>query len=210
MADPTANTGEKRKRAAGKAMGDSYEAAKEQAKGIARDTLDELKSQTSAASEAAQRSVARLGDQMREAAESLLHEQQERVAEAVHGLAEALRQAAETLEREERDVAARYADQAAAQIDRLSETMRQRHLRDMLANAEDFARRQPALFIVGAVAIGFVVGRVLARPAERGRRTRRLEGYATTGGESRHHAAAYEPQGEATAGYGAGSKPEPS
>jgi ElaB/YqjD/DUF883 family membrane-anchored ribosome-binding protein len=130
---------------------------------MGRDALDQLKAQAGAAGEAAQRSVSRLGEQMREAAGSLLHEQKERVAEAVHGLAEALRQAADTLEREEKSVAARYADQAAVQIDRLSETVRRQHLRDMLASAEDFARRQPAVFIAGAMAIGFVAGRLLSR-----------------------------------------------
>jgi ElaB/YqjD/DUF883 family membrane-anchored ribosome-binding protein len=176
MADPIASTSERRgERAAGK--------------GPVRDALEPLRAP---ASDAFEQGAGRIGEQMREAAEELLREQKERVAAAVHGLADALRQAAHTFEREESRITARYIDQAAAQIDRLSETMRRRSLQDMLASAEDIARRQPALFVTGAVAIGFVVGRVLSRAGDG--RTPRSEGYAMTAGESSCHHAGSAPQ----------------
>ena len=172
MADPVASTGERRGERAAE-------------KGSVRDASEPLRAPASAASDAFEQGAGRIGEQMREAAEELLREQKERVAAAVHGLADALRQAAHTFEREESRVAARYIDRAAAQIDRLSEAMRRQTLRDVLASAEDIARRQPALFVTGAVAIGFVVGRVLSRAGDG--RTRRTEGYATTAGESSYH-----------------------
>jgi ElaB/YqjD/DUF883 family membrane-anchored ribosome-binding protein len=194
-------------------LGEGYEAAMGQAAEVARDTLERLKAEASAAGAAAQRTASRIGEQVREAAESLLDEQKQRVAGAVHGLAEALRQASDTLEREQSGVAAHYADQAAAQIERLSETVRQQRLQDMLADAENFARRQPALFGVGAVAIGFLVGRLLSRPTRHASRNARFEAYAATGGESMPHAASVEPRGEAqgdtVAGCGSGAKAEP-
>jgi len=177
--DPVASTGERRgKRRAGK--------------GPARDALEPLSVPSSAASDALEQGAGRIGEQMRDAAEELLLEQKERAAVAVHSLAEALRQAADTFEREESRVAARYIDQAAAQIDRLSETMHRQSLQDMLASAEDIARRQPALFLTGAVAIGFVVGRVLSRAGDG--RAPRMEGYATTAGESSYHHAESAPR----------------
>jgi plasmid stabilization system protein ParE len=181
MADPVASAGERRgERAAGK--------------GSVRDASEPPGAPASAASDAFAQSADRIGEQVREAAGELLREQKERVAAAVHGLADALRQAAHTFEREESRVAARYIDQAAAQIDRLSETMRRQTLPDMLASAEDIARRQPALFVTGAVAIGFVMGRVLWRGGDG--RTRRSEGYAMTAGESSyHHAGSAPPSG---------------
>jgi len=91
--------------------------------------------------------------------------------------------------------AAHYADRAAAQIDRLSETVRSRQFGEMVTDAEDFARRQPALFIAVAVAAGFVIGRLLARPSRRDHRTAAGESYRP----------GYRPGGEAMAGYGAGS-----
>jgi len=146
----------------------------------------------------ARRGARRVGEQVREAAESVLHEQQERIADVVHGFADALRQTADTLERDDQRTIARYADQAAEQIDRLGETMRSRRIADMLANAEGFARREPALFMAGAVAAGFVIGRLLARPAAEGRRA---AGYAMTGGEQSPHAG-YRGAEEPLAGYG--------
>jgi ElaB/YqjD/DUF883 family membrane-anchored ribosome-binding protein len=144
----------------------------------------------------AQQGARRIGEQVREAAESLLQEQKDRAAEAVHGLADALRHTADTLERDEKVAVARYADQAAAQIDRLSENLRARDFRDLLANLEGFARRQPSLFIAGAVAAGFVIGRILARPANGGAR-----GYAMTGGEHAWHHGEERAE-ELQAGYG--------
>jgi ElaB/YqjD/DUF883 family membrane-anchored ribosome-binding protein len=149
----------------------------------------------------ARQGAQRFGAQMRDAAQSVLNEQKGRVADVVHDLAEALRRTAHTLEHEENATAARYADQAAAQIDRFSETVRRRELADFLAGTEDFARRQPSLFIAGAVATGFVIGRLLARPPEGGNAPR---GYAMTGGEDAHHAAA-EAAEAPLAGYGSGA-----
>lgn len=140
----------------------------------------------------------RFGEQVREALQSVLQEQKERMADTVHGVADALRRTAGTLEREENQAIARYADQAAAQIDRFSETVRRREIGDLVAGAEGFARRQPSLFIAGAVAAGFVIGRVLARPSEGAARPL---GYATTGGERARHAGG-RPAEEPLAGYG--------
>jgi hypothetical protein len=39
--------------------------------------------------------------------------------------------------------------------------MRERHWGELVADTEDFARRQPAWFVLGAVATGFVLGRLL-------------------------------------------------
>jgi hypothetical protein len=39
--------------------------------------------------------------------------------------------------------------------------MRERHWGELVADTEDFARRQPTWFVLGAVATGFVLGRLL-------------------------------------------------
>lgn len=175
----------------------------ETTKEAAQQTLDAAKEGAGATAEAAQRGAARLGEQMRDAAESLLHEQKDRMADAVHDLADALRRTAGTFEHEQKATAARYAGQAADQIDRFSATMRDQQMRDLLAKAEGFARRQPVLFIAGAIAAGFVVGRILARPAGDGA----AHGYQTGGGTHGQHG--YLPQEESLAGYGAGTEAGP-
>lgn len=145
-------------------VGSTLDAIKSQATDAARDA----RAQAAAAGTAAQRQVARLGEQMRDAAESLVEEQKERMAVAVRGVADMLRRTADTLERENNTTAAHYAGRVAAQIDRFSTAVREREISEMVASTEDFARRQPALFIAGAVAAGFVIGRLLARPSRRG------------------------------------------
>jgi len=145
----------------------------------------------------ARRGALRLGDQLREAAQSTLHEQKQRAADTVHGVAEALRRAADSFEREQNRAIARYTDQAAAQVDRFSDTMRTREVGELVAEAEDFARRSPSLFLAGAVAAGFLIGRLLAKPGEQ---SGGPQGYAMTGGERAPHAG--EPTGEPLAGYG--------
>lgn len=146
-----------------RSVGSTLDAIKSQATDAARDA----RAQATAAGTAAQRQVARLGEQMRDAAESLVDEQKERMAVAVRGVADMLRRTADTLEREHNTTAAHYAGRVAAQIDRFSTAVREHEISEMVASTEDFARRQPALFIAGAVAAGFVIGRLLARPSRR-------------------------------------------
>jgi hypothetical protein len=118
----------------------------------------------SASAETLELGVGRLGDQMREAARSLLHEKMERVAQAVDAFAEAFRRAAWSLDRNRQSRAAHYAEQAAARIERVSADVRNHHFNDMMAGTNDFAHRRPALFVAGAVAAGFVLSRLLVRP----------------------------------------------
>jgi hypothetical protein len=108
----------------------------------------------------------RLFGDVRNAAEEMIEERKGRAAETVHGVAEALRRTASNL-KDDNDLVARYAQQAAETIDRFSETVRQRRVADIVADLDDFARRQPTLFLVGAVAAGFIVGRFMAASAER-------------------------------------------
>jgi hypothetical protein len=104
-------------------------------------------------------------DEIRDAAEALLEEQKDRAADAVHSVADALQRTAQTLDRENMPIA-QYATRAAESIDEFSERFRQRRWSDLLAEAEGFARRQPALFLAGAVAMGFVFGRFIASSTE--------------------------------------------
>lgn len=187
MADRDDVSGARRGRRGGRSIGDTFDTMKEQATDTARD----VRAQAAAASAAAQRQVGRLGEQMRDAAQSLIDEQKERMAAAVHDIADVLRRTADTLERENKVTAAHYAGRVAAQVDRFSATVREREFGEMVASTEDFARRQPALFIAGAVAAGFVIGRLLARPRQR---NYRVDGDVD-----------YRSGDDALAGYAAGS-----
>jgi ElaB/YqjD/DUF883 family membrane-anchored ribosome-binding protein len=100
-------------------------------------------------------------DAARSAAESLLEEQKRQIADRASGIAKALRSAAQPLDESQSRVIARYLEEAATQVDEVSRTMRERHWGELVADTEDFARRQPTWFVLGAVATGFVLGRLL-------------------------------------------------
>ncbi|WP_142848810.1 hypothetical protein [Telmatospirillum sp. J64-1] len=76
-------------------------------------------------------------------------------------VAHALHEAARDLEKEKQDMTAHYADLAADQIERVAETLREKEWRELAEDVEALARRQPALFIGGAMVAGFLLGRFL-------------------------------------------------
>jgi ElaB/YqjD/DUF883 family membrane-anchored ribosome-binding protein len=98
---------------------------------------------------------------VREAATHLLEDQKERAAESVRSLAGALHRTAESLEEENPSVA-ELADRMAERIDAACMRFRERRFSELVADTEDFAQRRPALFIAGAVAVGFALGRMMA------------------------------------------------
>ena len=104
----------------------------------------------------------RLGEEVRDAGVTLLTEQKHRLVDTMQGFAHALHHSAETLRHEHNQVAAGFADQAAAQLERVAGNLREQELSDFVAGAETLARRQPALFIMGAVGLGFLAARLIA------------------------------------------------
>jgi hypothetical protein len=100
-------------------------------------------------------------DAARSAAESLLEQQKRQIAERILGMAEALYAAARPLDQTQNRIVARYLEAAASQVHGFSHTMRQRRWIDVIADAEDFARRKPMLFVLGSVAAGLALGRLL-------------------------------------------------
>jgi hypothetical protein len=110
----------------------------------------------------------------RSAAEALVYEQKQRAAAQVRGIGEAVRSAAQSLERSQTPALARYADQAASQIEQFSHLVGDRSWSEILAETRYFARRQPWLFLFAATAAGFLAGRVLLAPTNRGPGDREL------------------------------------
>ncbi len=108
-----------------------------------------------------------LTDAAQSAALSLVDEQKARAAAQVGGVAAAVRAAARSLEGSQSSVAAGYAHCAAREIEAFAATIRERHWAELAADVENVARRQPALFVAGAVAVGFLVGRFLSAASSR-------------------------------------------
>lgn len=112
---------------------------------------------------------ARVIDAAKDRARSLFEEQQLRAADQVGSVAQALHQAASQLNDQN---ASTYVSRAADQVDRFADTLRSHDLDDLIDQTERFARRQPELFIGGALLVGLALGRFLKASGDR----RRSEG----------------------------------
>ena len=106
-------------------------------------------------------------DDLKGHAEEYGEAQKDHFADRVGGIAETLRDTSKKFRKQEEGAAAGLTDTAADQLDRVSATLRQKDLSTMFAEASDLARSHPAIFLGGAVALGFVAGRFLRASSER-------------------------------------------
>jgi hypothetical protein len=88
-------------------------------------------------------------------------DQRSKVADGLGGVAHALRQATSARHEPVIDTVRPYVEKAADQVERVSSYVQERSIRDMAGDLQNFARREPALFLGGAFVIGLVGGRFL-------------------------------------------------
>ena len=107
-----------------------------------------------------------LVDTLRNQASSQLTTQKERAAAGLGSVVEAVRQTGQQL-RGKNDALAGYAESAAAQLEGWSSQLRERDLSELVDDVKMFARRRPALFLGGGVALGVIAARILKSSGER-------------------------------------------
>ncbi len=117
-------------------------------------TIDEAKEKAREAASDAQRKVS---DELRSRVDST----RTRAADALGSVAQALTSSVEQLRNENQAVPGDYVARAGNQIRRASDYLRNTNTDDLVRNAEDFARRQPAVFLGGAFALGFLAARLV-------------------------------------------------
>jgi hypothetical protein len=83
-----------------------------------------------------------------------------RGADVLGQVSQAIRQSGEQLRGEQPQVAS-VADTAAQQVDRVGDYLRHTDFEGLVRGAEDFARRQPAMFLGGALLLGIAASRFL-------------------------------------------------
>lgn len=111
----------------------------------------------------------RLAEKAKEQGQSLIAEQKKATADEIEGVAEALRRAAHEMHQQERPpMITPYAERAAEGLERFSSTLRERDLNALVRQTEDFARRQPGIFVGGAVVTGFLLARFFRSSALHG------------------------------------------
>ena len=100
-------------------------------------------------------------DRMKDRAAAQINSQKDRATDGLGTVAQAVRQSTQQLRDQHHETVASYVEQAADQIERLSQRLRQKDIGSLLDDAQQLARRQPALFIGSAFALGVICARFL-------------------------------------------------
>ncbi|HET8632325.1 MAG TPA: hypothetical protein VFL91_33275 [Thermomicrobiales bacterium] len=132
-----------------------------QAQQKASQAVDQVQQKASQAADQVQDKAGQVADQARQQATAQLASQKERATGGLGTVAHAMRETGDHLRDQDQDTVAGYADQAADQVERLATYLRQRNVNELIGDAQDFARRQPALFLTGAFALGVLGARFL-------------------------------------------------
>lgn len=100
-------------------------------------------------------------NRVKESATAQLTNQKDRGTDALGSVAQAVRSSTQRLRDEQHDTIAGYVDKAADQIDSWSRRLKEKDIDELLTDVQRLARRQPAVFIGSAFALGLVGARFL-------------------------------------------------
>lgn len=133
----------------------------DQAKNLGKDIQGKAADLTDTVTRAAKEHAGQIGTAAKDLAadasgrvSSALNEQKSAGADYLGTIASAVQRAAGEFESDVPQ-AAQYIRQAAGQIETVADAVRQRDMRELLGEVQQFARRQPTLFFGGAVILGF-------------------------------------------------------
>jgi len=100
-------------------------------------------------------------NRVKDSATAQLTNQKDRGTDALGSVAAAVRSSTQKLREERHDTIASYVDQAADQIENWSRRLREKDVDELLSDVQRLARRQPAVFIGSAFALGLAGARFL-------------------------------------------------
>lgn len=102
-----------------------------------------------------------LMDKLRNGATSQLDAQKDRATDGIGTVAQAVRQSAQQLRDSHHETMAQYVEQAVGQVERVAGRLKEKDAGELMRDAQQFARRNPAVFIGAAFAVGMVAARFL-------------------------------------------------
>lgn len=100
-------------------------------------------------------------EQAKTKARSTVETQMSKAADTIGTVAQTLRGSTDQLRDQDQEQIGRYIASAADQMERFAEYLRNTETDELVRKAEDVARRQPALFLGGAFALGILSARFL-------------------------------------------------
>ena len=111
-------------------------------------------------------------DRVKDTAAAQLSSQKTRATDTLGSVAAAIRQSSQPLRDNNQAMLADYAGKAADQLEQFSARLRERDLTELMDDVNRFARRQPALFVGAAFAVGALAARFLKSSPDGQRRFR--------------------------------------
>jgi ElaB/YqjD/DUF883 family membrane-anchored ribosome-binding protein len=100
-------------------------------------------------------------DKARAQVKNTLSDTKARAATSLSHVADAFRSSSQQLDQQGHSHFSQYADAAADQVGNVCNYLNDKSIDDIVSDTEDFARREPALFVGGALALGILAGRFL-------------------------------------------------
>jgi len=137
----------------GSGQGSSYRTTQE--------VRDQAQQKTGEVIDQAKAKTGEVVGQVQQQAKSQLSIQKDRAAEGLGSVSQALRQTGDQLRQGDNAPVAQYTDKVAEQVDRVSTFLRERDINQIVNEVEHYARRQPAVFLGGAFALGLLAARFL-------------------------------------------------
>jgi hypothetical protein len=132
------------------------ETAVDKAQEIAGTAQQKVSETASVAKDQAMRTATRVGEQAKNTVDARMSD----VAQELGSVADVVRQTTHEVGGENQTFA-HYGDRIAEQIEGVSSYLDEHSIDDVLSDVQNFARRQPAVFLGGAFMLGIMVGRFL-------------------------------------------------
>lgn len=132
-----------------------------------KDGVQQAKDVAKQAVEQVQQKAQEVAGQAQDQAKSAVATRKDQAVGQLGSVAQAFRTTSNELRNQDQTMVAQYADKMADQVERISGFLEERDVDQLLSEAENFARRQPELFLGGAFILGLLVGRFVKSSAER-------------------------------------------
>lgn len=136
--------------------------------GVGHQQASQVKEQATQVKEQVQEKAADLKEQVSAQATDKLSSQKDVASGNLNTVAHAFRQTSEQLRDNDQDGIAQYVDRAAGQVEQFAGYLGKSDIRGLARDTEAFARREPALFLGGALAVGLLAARFLKSSGQGG------------------------------------------
>lgn len=128
---------------------------------MASEAKNQAQQAAGTAQEKLQQAAGTAQEKVQQRVQSQIDAQKARAAETLGSVAQSLRSSGQQLQGQQQDGVSRIMQQAADRVERVADYIENADVGELMHQAEDFARRQPALFVGGAFALGVLGARFL-------------------------------------------------